>query len=53
MDDGSNGKNHQTKSPQALERPKSTSSSSHWVLSKKKASRPLLQEVLLASLCLL
>jgi len=29
MDDGSNGKNYQTKSPQALERPKSTSSSSH------------------------
>ena len=43
MDDGSNSKNQQTKPPQALERPKSTSSSSHQVLSKKKASRPLLQ----------
>ncbi len=29
MDDGSNSKNQQTKSPQALERPKSISSSSH------------------------
>lgn len=42
MDDSRSSKNQQAKSSQALERPKSTSSSSHQVPSKKKASKPLL-----------
>ena len=48
MDDGRSSKNQQAKSSQALECPKSTSSSLHQVPLKKKASKPLLWGIIVS-----
>lgn len=48
MDDGRSSKNQQAKSSQALECPKSTSSSLHQVPLKKKASEPLLWGIIVS-----
>ena len=53
MDDGRSSKNQQAKSSQALERPKSTSSSSLRSRQKRRLASPCCGGLLLASLCLL